>query len=401
MKILFLAPQPFFQERGTPIAVRLALQVLASRGKDAIDLLTYREGTEVKIPGVDIYRIKSPSFLNGVGPGISVKKLLCDVIFLLTALSMVWKRRRDQYELIHAVEESVFIACFIKLLFGIPYIYDMDSSLALQLTEKWIVFRPFLFLFQWLESLAVRYSSAVVPVCDALAAIAKRHGSKQVQILYDISLLDLNGSPDNEESIRQQAGISDQSIVLLYIGNLERYQGIDLMLESFQFAASNERSSHLVVIGGSPAHISMYRSRAEQLEVGDRVHFLGTRPVAQLSRYLSQADILVSPRTKGNNTPMKIYSYLHSGKAVLATNLPTHTQAMDESVSKLAPATPKDFGEAMLELIRDIDLRTRLGSSASRLAEEKYTFEIFSRNLSDLYQILEDRQSGIAVSPSR
>ena len=151
MKVLFLAPQPFFQERGTPIAVRLALQVLAKRGGDSIDLLTYHEGRDVQIPNVAIHRIPAPRWIRDIPPGFSFKKLFCDCIMLLSALQLVWKNRAGQYELVHAVEESVFIAWIIKLLFRIPYIYDMDSSIALQLTEKFPFCRlllPFLRFFE-------------------------------------------------------------------------------------------------------------------------------------------------------------------------------------------------------------------------------------------------------------
>ena len=53
----------------------------------------------------------------------------------------------------------------------------------------------------------------------------------------------------------------------------------------------------------------------------------------------------MSPRIKGNNTPMKL-SYLHSGKAVLATNLPPHTQILDNRVAMLADPTPKHMARA-------------------------------------------------------
>ena len=59
-----------------------------------------------------------------------------------------------------------------------------------------------------------------------------------------------------------------------------------------------------------------------------------------LASLLAQADVLVSPRTRGNNTPMKIYSYLDAGRAVLATDLPTHTQVLTPECARLAPADP-------------------------------------------------------------
>jgi len=46
MRILFLAPHPFYQDRGTPIAVNLMLQALSERGEE-VDVLTYHEGRNV------------------------------------------------------------------------------------------------------------------------------------------------------------------------------------------------------------------------------------------------------------------------------------------------------------------------------------------------------------------
>ena len=148
MKVLVIAPQPFFQERGTPIAVKLAVETLAkklppiSEENPHVDLVVYSEGKQIDIPGVSIHRIYTPSWLRGIRPGISWKKILCDVFLFFHVIKMIWQARQNQYAVIHAVEESAFIAWIVKQVFGIPYIYDMDSSLALQLTEKWWWCRP-------------------------------------------------------------------------------------------------------------------------------------------------------------------------------------------------------------------------------------------------------------------
>lgn len=44
------------------------------------------------------------------------------------------------------------------------------------------------------------------------------------------------------------------------------------------------------------------------------MHFFGPKPLKKLDHYLADADILVAPRIKGVNTPMKIFPYMHSGK---------------------------------------------------------------------------------------
>ena len=56
MKLLMIAPEPFFTPRGTPFSVYYRALVAAEQGA-SIDLLTYGEGDDVVIPGVRIVRI--------------------------------------------------------------------------------------------------------------------------------------------------------------------------------------------------------------------------------------------------------------------------------------------------------------------------------------------------------
>ncbi|MCX7007399.1 MAG: glycosyltransferase [Kiritimatiellaeota bacterium] len=175
--------------------------------------------------------------------------------------------------------------------------------------------------------------------------------------------------------------------LFMYVGNLEKYQGTDLLLEGWAQGGAGAKS--LVIIGGSAAHIAVYRQRAAELGVAESVHFLGPRPVGALAGLLAQADVLVSPRTRGNNTPMKIYSYLDAGKAVLATDLPTHTQVLTPACARLALAAPAAFGAAIAELAGDAALRARLGAAAQREAQAKYSFEVFRATVRGIYDDLD------------
>jgi len=388
MKLLFLAPQPFFQERGTPIAVRLALQVLTERSTpDQIHLVTYHEGSPVDIEGLEITRIPALPFLKNIGAGISVKKLGCDLLFLITTLKVVWRHRRTPYTLVHAVEESVFIALLLKLLFGIPYVYDMDSSLAMQVTEKWWPLKFLRPLLLKAEQYAVRSSIAVVPVCDTLAAIADSHGSKHTHILRDISLLEPS-PPGGVGSLREEIGASPTAEIVLYAGNLERYQGVDLLLEAFAQVAAQRENTHLVVMGGAGEALARYRKVASSDPRLARAHFIGQRPVQHLSAYIAQADVLAAPRILGNNTPMKIYSYLHSGKPMIATDIESHTQVLTPSIAHLAPSTPDAFAEGILAVLGDKEYGKRLGEAARTTAEANYTYDVFRHRLNHLYDHL-------------
>ncbi|MEE9232673.1 MAG: glycosyltransferase family 4 protein [Nitrospirales bacterium] len=187
--------------------------------------------------------------------------------------------------------------------------------------------------------------------------------------------------------MRKELGIS--GLLVMYVGNLEEYQGIDLLLESFALVLKNTDLIDLVIIGGQASDIQKYERKSRHLQIEQRIHFLGPKPVGHLAEYLSQADILVSPRIKGDNTPMKIYSYLHSGKALLATRLATHTQVLDSRVAALADPFPDAFSKAMLRLIEDETLRMDLGKAGKQLIEEKHTYTAFRKKMLSLFDWLE------------
>jgi glycosyltransferase involved in cell wall biosynthesis len=187
--------------------------------------------------------------------------------------------------------------------------------------------------------------------------------------------------------MKAELGIT--GLLLMYVGNLEEYQGIDLLLDSFAVAHSKLAVADLVIIGGQSGDIEKYGKKSRQLGIANKVHFLGPKPVEHLGHYLSQADILVSPRLKGNNTPMKLYSYLHSGKPVLATRLPTHTQLIDDRVAMLVEPHVEPFSGAIVRLMEDTKLRAELGTAGRQLIEEKFTYRVFREKLNRVFDWLE------------
>ena len=102
MKILLLAPQPFYTPRGTPIAVRELIEALTGQGH-RITLLTYHEGEDVEIPGCEVRRIPRWVGVRNVPPSFSLKKVWCDAVMSIQCLALV---RRERFDLIHAVEEA-------------------------------------------------------------------------------------------------------------------------------------------------------------------------------------------------------------------------------------------------------------------------------------------------------
>jgi len=378
MKVLLLAPHPFYQERGTPIAVDLLLRSFVRRGM-SVDMLTYHEGEDRDYgTKVAIRRIPFPG-VRGIRPGFSLKKLVCDVSFYREAGRMV---RNGNYSIIHAVEESVFMARRFRRRHGLPYVYDMDSSMPRQIADRHPLLRPLLPIMHSCESAALRDALVVVPMCDELAGTARNAGANEVRVLRDISLLNRSAS-SVQTNLRRDLRIA--GTMFLYLGNLEPYQGIDLLLRSFALAREQIPDAVVVVAGGRETDISRYKAVTAQLGLSGSVHFTGPRPVAEMASLFAEADVLLSPRVQGGNTPMKVYSYLDSGKAVLATRLSTHTQVMDDSIALLADPDPASFAAGMVRLGKDPSLRAKLGQAAHRLAQEYYSPAAYERAFDSLY----------------
>jgi len=385
VKILLLAPQPFFQARGTPIAVRLVLEFLSGRGHQ-VDLLTFHEGSDVEIPNCRIVRIPRLPGIHNIRPGFSLKKVLCDLAMLFSCARLM---HRTRYDLVHAVEESAFIAAALQPLTGVPYVYDMDSSLAEQMIDAYPGLRLIGPVLRRCEGVAVRRSAGVLTVCATLQDIARNHApGTPVGRVEDTTLL-----PPGERAngAKQLPPETEGAPVALYVGNLERYQGIDLLLEGFRHTLDQMDQARLVIVGGRQDDIEHYGRRASALGIGQAVHFLGPKPVSELGDLLREADVLVSPRLKGTNTPMKIYSYLDSGTAVLATRLRTHTQVLSDRTAYLVDPEPFALGSGLAALLRDDSLRERLAAEAKDHVRREFTPEAARRKLESFYAMIESR----------
>ncbi|MCS6770971.1 MAG: glycosyltransferase family 4 protein [Kiritimatiellae bacterium] len=380
MKVLLLAPQPFYEERGTPIAVKWVAETLAAEGHE-VDLVTFPFGRDVSVPGVRIFRARRPRGVQRVPIGFSVAKLRCDAGLFQLAGRLV---RETRYDVVHACEESIFFARRLASRIGARVVYDMDSSMADQLIEKWGWLRlvaPILYAF---ERYAIRSADLVLPVCRALADKVERHApGKPCVLLHDMAM-DFPPVPPETEPLRERLGI--RGTLALYVGNLEHYQGVDLLLEGF--AAASDPDLRLVIIGGREQDVANYRARADSLGLAGRAFLLGPRPLERLMYYLQQADILVSPRLRGVNTPMKIYSYLAAGRAIVATRIESHTQVLDDSVARLVDPEPTALADALTELARDPAARQRLGAAAATRASERHSREAYRKALRESYSLL-------------
>ncbi|MGR3464995.1 glycosyltransferase family 4 protein [Limimaricola sp.] len=373
LRVLVVAPQPFFVPRGTPIAVRALAEGLVSEGWE-VDLLAFDEGDAIEMPGVTLRRSPLLPGMRGVPPGFSLRKIAADAV-MLPRLALLLARRR--YDLVIAVEEAAYMAMLLGPIFRVPYICDVDSSIPEQIGDKYDLPGWVARVLGAVEARAARGALAAITCCPALERLMRDHApGLPVQTLEDVTLIDPGADPAPPPDCRFEGP------VLMYIGNLEGYQGVDLLLEGFARAVAHGAPGHLVIIGGAEAHVAALRAEADRLGLGARVALLGPRPIEAIGQYLAQATVVASPRVQGRNTPMKVYSYLDSGRPLLATRLPTHTQVLDDEIACLVDPSPDAMGRAIKQLFADAGLRARLAAAARRRVQAEYSPEAYRRKLS-------------------
>ncbi|MBE0411088.1 MAG: glycosyltransferase family 4 protein [Anaerolineales bacterium] len=383
MKILMIAPQPFFEPRGTPISVYQRLQALSVLGYQ-VDLVTYPLGIDVHIPGVKIHRSPSLPFIKSIKIGPSWIKLLLDVFLFFKAYHLLLVKR---YEVIHTHEEAAFMALFLSKIFRTPHLYDMHSSLPKQLGNYNFGNNfPVVKIFEFLEKSVLRTSCVVLTIGEELDEhIRKNNGQINHIRIENRSTYGLF-TPDESQiaQLRDKLGL-EHKLPIVYTGSFERYQGLELLLRSAKEVVDKHPEAVFIFVGGNNGQVNRMKFDAIKLGLQDYCLFTGLVTLQESMAFLEVAEILVSPRTQGLSIPLKIYSYLASGKPIVATRVSAHTELLKDDLAVLVDSTPHSFAEGILKLIDDPELRLRTGQRAQQFAQDQFSQDEYLARLETAY----------------
>ena len=145
----------------------------------------------------------------------------------------------------------------------------------------------------------------------------------------------------------------------------------------------------LLLVGGEPHQIEALKARAERGGVDGAVRLVGKRPVDEMPEFMAMAGVLVSPRLEPYVTPLKIYAYMASGRPIVATDLPTHTDVLDLNSAILATPSVEGLAEGIARAFNEPARSARLSLRARQMVERDHTYEAFERKLADVYAYLE------------
>lgn len=390
-KILVIAPQPFFSNRGTPLNVKAIVSRLAQIGYQ-VHLLAFPYGSDIHLEGVKIHRCIRIPGLKKIPIGFSWSKFFYDILLFCCAAGL---SLTEEFSAFHGIEEGAFIAGLLGIIRQKPYVVDMDSCMLEQLGATRLEGWPrVLSLITQFERFIARRAAAILTVCTALTtkarAIAPHVRTFQIE---DFPLEDGHLVDNSLVAQIKKDHALDGKKVLLYTGNFESYQGIDLLLEAYALVRSTSAAGQenvLLLVGGEADHIAAAQKLAQRLGMAEHVIFVGARPTSEMGSYMAVADVLVSPRILGGNTPLKIYTYMAAGKAIVATTIESHTQVLDIENAYLALPTPKDFSRALQFALDSSDTgrarRERIIANSKHLVETRFSKAAFDRRLTELYQ---------------
>src|SRR5215510_14564393 len=249
MRILMVAPEPFFEPRGTPFSEFHRIRALTALGHQ-VDLVTYPFGQDVAMPGLRVFRSLRPPFVHRVKIGPSFAKLPLDALLAFTALRRALSGR---YDAIHSHEEGGLIGVLLSALLRVPHLYDMHSSLPQQLTNfafsRSTIIRG---VFQWIERVMIRRSRVVIVICPSLEETVRAIEPRAQVVLIENApgSAEEQATPDAAAAVRAAVGLSVDTPLVLYTGTFEAYQGLDLLFAAMAAVRAQRPGARLLLAGG-------------------------------------------------------------------------------------------------------------------------------------------------------
>lgn len=327
MRILMIAPTPYFSDRGCHVRIFEEARALRSRGHE-VRIVTYHLGRDVG--GIPVTRIPRIPWYRKTEAGPSWHKPYLDVLLFFTALR---EARRFRPDILHAhLHEGAFIGAFLKPLTRVPLLFDCQGSLCGELLDHGFVRRGgflhqgFAMLERWIVRKADFIVTSSTPTATTLARELPGISAKLAPLPDGVDVEMFRPLP-RDAALRERYGIPTDRRVVVYLGAMTEYQGVGLLLDALAGLAARRDDVHALLMGYPEEG---YRRRAAELGLTGRVTFTGRIDYADAPRHLALGDIAVSPKLSATEANGKLLNYLACGLPCVVFDTPVNRELLGD-----------------------------------------------------------------------
>ncbi len=384
-----IAPTPFFADRGCHVRIYEEARHLQNTGHSIL-ICSYPIGREM--PEINTTRIVNPLNYQKLEAGPSWHKIYLDLLLFFRILGSV---RKFQPDIIYAhLHEGAFLGHFAKFFRPVPLIFDYQGSLTGEIVDHNFIekgswkFR----LFSWLENKIECWSDAIITSSKESARQLQQKWSKK-RIFPLIDGVDTNIFKANLETIdlKKSLNLPENKVVIVFLGLLNRYQGIDLLLESIQIILEKTDKLHFLIMGYP--NVEYYQNVSEKLEISAYITFTGRISYQRAAEYLNLADIAISPKISKTESNGKLLNYMACGLPTITFDTPINREVLAEDGVYAEFKNPRSFAEKVILLAEAPSKRKELSQKLRERATSKFSWETQIRNLDDfLYSITKESQ---------
>jgi glycosyltransferase involved in cell wall biosynthesis len=384
LKILMLAPTPYFADRGCHVRIYEEARALIALGHE-VCIVTYHLGRNMAdIPTV---RIPSIPWYRKLAAGPSWHKLYLDFLLFFTALATA---RRFRPDIIHAhLHEGAFLGLFLKKFLRIPLLFDCQGSLTAEMLDHGFISRgsPLYLLFRLLEKIINNRADFIVT--------SSRAGATDLATTWHVPAAKVRGIIDGvdtavfrpfpRDEARRTLHLPLDRSIAVFLGVLNRYQGIDLLLEAAQILKGRGTAPHFLVMGFPEER---YRERAAALGLGEYFTFTGRVDYAKASLYLCAGDIALSPKISLTEANGKLFNYMACGLPTVVFDNPVNREVMGETGVYARPGDPANFAAGIEALLNDHERMRELSRRAREKADRDHSWRSRGEELGEIYREL-------------
>jgi glycosyltransferase involved in cell wall biosynthesis len=386
MKVLMIAPTPFFIDRGCHIKILEELKALSKRGIKVV-LVTYHLGRN--IPGFEIRRIIKIPWYRKVDAGPSFQKYYLDLLLCFKALVVALKFKPD---VIHAhLHEGVFVGKFVKFFIRKPILADYQGSMVAEMLDHGFIKKDsFAFKFnRFLENMINKWPDIVI--------FSSRQSKENFLENFPMSpekVLSFMEGTNTEffhpgydvENLRKSLRLPENKKIVIYLGILTNYQGVDLLIRSIPEVIKRYRDVHFLIVGFPD--VEYYADMAKKLGVNSSVTFTGRVPYEDSPRYLNLADIAVSLKVSLTEANGKLFGYMAIGLPVVVFDSEINREILGDTGLYAKFADIDSFVEKLVYLLENKDTAKELGQLARQRILDNFTWDNTFSNFIPVYQNL-------------